>query len=217
MISVLNDQLLATTDGNKAYFVNYDNPSGRAELDGSKSFGKPNKNMIKSMHLANNYVLIVYEYSVLIYDKFGTLLQEISADQLNPPTRGTKFRYTDGCVNPVGDNTEIVLHCENQLSDRQMTQTLLIILREKNVEDQIEQLLHMLRIPEAIQVLNTRLTKNTDNYFRIRDKFDLDAGWVLLTEGEPENAKKHLQTSNVDPRELILLFDDLRDAVSPTF
>jgi hypothetical protein len=75
----------------------------------------------------------------------------------------------------------------------------------------------MLRIPEAIQVLNTRLTKNTDNYFRIRDKFDLDAGWVLLTEGEPENAKKHLQTSNVDPRELILLFDDLRDAVSPTF
>lgn len=76
-------------------------------------------------------------------------------------------------------------------------------------------MLHEVRIKDAIEVFNTRSAKNTENYFRLKKKFDLDAGWQLLLSGEPEQAKNYLRNSDVDPRELILMIDDLRDALRP--
>ncbi len=101
---------------------------------------------------------------------------------MNKPNKGTKFRYTDGCFNPLGDNTEIVLHCENEHEDRP-TQTLVIVLKEQNVEDQIELLINQMRIEEAIEIFNTRLSKHTERYIRFKEKFFLDVGWMCLLHG----------------------------------
>ena len=71
-----------TTDGNKAFFVNYNNSDGVATAKHpAVKYGESNLYKIKSMHLANNYILLVYNDTILIYNKSdGVKLQTIAKE-----------------------------------------------------------------------------------------------------------------------------------------
>lgn len=73
------------------------------------------------------------------------------------------------------------------------------------------------RIEEARTILNTRVSKATQDYTRKLRQFNLDAGWQLLKKCKFQAAcQEHFNLTNVDPRELILLFRDLYDTSENT-
>jgi hypothetical protein len=84
------------------------------------------------------------------------------------------------------------------------------MLREKPYEDQIQYLMGMCRIREAREIFNTRLNKATDLYGERVKRFNMDAAWQVLKLKQDYNEVVNLfQNTDVDPRELILLFKDL--------
>jgi len=90
-----------------------------------------------------------------------------------------------------------------------------IVLREKDAQNQIEALLGMGRINEAQEVFLTKSTKNADNFQRNKKEFNLNAGWQMLNTGRPEQVLQFLKMSDVDPRELIMLFKELELDLRP--
>jgi len=84
------------------------------------------------------------------------------------------------------------------------------MLREKPYEDQIQYLMGMCRIKEAREIFNTRLNKATDVYGERVKRFNMDAAWqVLKLKQNYKEVVSLFEITDVDPRELILLFKDL--------
>lgn len=128
------------------------------------------------------------------------------------------FVYSKSVVNPIGDNNEIVIIAENKntKSGGKTTQTQMIVLREVDAKVQIDSLLGLGRIDEANEIFNLKnASKNTDNFNLMKKQFNLNAGWQMLNIGQPEKMNRHFKLSDVDPRELIFLFDELQQALRP--
>lgn len=51
--------------------------------------------------------------------------------------------------------------------------------------------------------------RNTDNYMVEHKRFNLDAGWQMLNTGHPDQIIQYFKNTDIDPRELILLFAQL--------
>lgn len=75
MICVHNGQLLATLDGKRAQFLNYEEHDMPVQ-DQYLYFESPSDSSgpIVSMHLLERYVLLVYQSSIMVFDKEGSLL-----------------------------------------------------------------------------------------------------------------------------------------------
>jgi len=172
-----------------------------------------------SIQIVAEYVFMVYDTSILIYshtDGREKLLQEIEPGSLNEIGSQNKFKYTRCAVNPIGDNSEIVLLAQNEKTGTKTTQTTMIVLREKDAQEQIKELVGKGKIQEAHDIFVRRTAaKNTENFSRIKKEFDLNAGWQMLNLGHPEKMLSFFKNSDVDPRELIILFDDLQKDLRP--
>ena len=53
----------------------------------------------------------------------------------------------------------------------------MIVLREKDHQEQINELIGMGRINEAQEVFLTKSSKNADNFQKKKKEFNLNAGW----------------------------------------
>lgn len=96
-------------------------------------------------------------------------------------------------------------------------QTQVVLLSELPIDKQIRLLMDQRRIEEARVILNTRVSKSSQDYARKLRQFNLDAGWQLLKNCKFQTAcQEHFNLTNVDPRELILLFRDLYDTSENT-
>jgi hypothetical protein len=68
----------------------------------------------------------------------------------------------------------------------------------------------MCRIKEAREIFNTRGKNNAELFGEELKKFNMDAAWQLLKmKLEYREVVNLFQNTDVDPRELILLFKDL--------
>ncbi len=96
-------------------------------------------------------------------------------------------------------------------SDKE-TQSEIYLLREKSVETQIAYLMGMCRIREAREIFMTRGNKSADLYGEKLKRFNMDAAWQMLKiKLEYKEAVNEFLKTDIDPRELILLFKDLYD------
>ena len=81
-----------------------------------------------------------------------------------------------GAVNTAGEN-EVILLAANQKEAKNTTQAQVIVLREKDPQDQINELLGLGRISEAQEVFLTKSVKNAENFQKKKKEFNLNAGW----------------------------------------
>lgn len=162
------------------------------------------------------YVVAVYDVTVLIFKQSGQLLQIIENGTLNPRTAKEKYRYTKASVNIAGDN-EIVILATNVKENSKTEQSRVLVLREKDSQEQINELLGKGEIIEAQAVFNQKSVKNAENFHKKQKEFQLNAGWQMFNTGQPERVFQFFKMSDVDPRELIVLFDDLTRDLRPTF
>ena len=218
MLSVFNEKLLTVSDEGKiARYVSVISTGGQVEMQRQPSFGRLDLGPLVAAHVLSAYVVVVYKTQIFIYKPDGRLLQEIEARLLNT-NQAYKFEYCKSVVNPVGENNEIVIVAENTnaKSGGKTTQTQMIVLREVDAKLQIDNLLGLGRIEEANEVFNLKnASKNTENFNRNRKQFNLNAGWQMINIGQPEHMNRHFRLSDVDPRELIFLFDELLQALRP--
>ena len=103
------------------------------------------------------------------------------------------------------DNTEVVLLANNTKDSKNSVQTEVHVMREVNIDEQIDGLLFAGQIKEARDIFINR-QKNMDKYIEKLKQFNLDAGWQMLNTGHPGQIKQYFKQTDVDPRELILLF-----------
>ena len=107
-------------------------------------------------------------------------------------------------------NKQITVAAHNLKKSDKETQTEVYLLREKTIELQIDYLMYSCRIKEARQIFNTRGNKSADLFSEKLKKFNMDAAWQTLKLKIDYNEVVNLfQQTDVDPRELILLFKDL--------
>ena len=168
--------------------------------------------MLVSINLVAEYVIAVFEYNVVIYKQSGEFLQDIPSMKLNNPNVNdvnNKFKYLKASINP--HENEIILLAGNTKDSKNVEHTRVYVLREKDVQEQINFLLGMGLIDEAHSVFLTKQTKNTTNFNKKNKEFCLNAGWQMLNTGKPENILRFFRQTDVDPRELIMLFKDLME------
>jgi hypothetical protein len=69
------------------------------------------------------------------------------------------------------------------------------------------------RIAEAREIFNTRGKKSADVYSEKLNQFNMNAAWqTLKTKLDYQEVVNLFQQTDVDPRELILLFKDLYES-----
>ena len=83
-------------------------------------------------------------------------------------------------------------------------------MKEIGWEQQIDSLLYNNRITEAREVFLTRGNKRADNYMQRLKMFNLNAGWIMLMNSvDYGQVVNWFKQTDIDPREIILLFKDL--------
>jgi hypothetical protein len=114
-------------------------------------------------------------------------------------------------------NTEIYFVARN-IKESTKDQTEVYLLKEISVDEQIKRLIFTNRIAEARELFNIRGNKMPENFDLKRKKFNLDVAWQLLKNTTDFNqiVSSFAQT-DVDPRELILLFQNLVQTASINF
>ena len=136
----------------------------------------------------------------------GDLLQTLG--QLDKRSNQTsKFRFKTSSMNPL--ESEIILLANNTKEAKNTVQSEIYVMREITYEEQVDGLLGQGRIDEAREVFLTRGPKTELNYMQKFKMFHLDAGWQLLNTGRPKEILNWFKNTDVDPRELLLLFKDL--------
>ena len=163
MMSALNDKLLVVTNGgSRASFMEVGGQgSNQARLHQSfhleryagppavQTAGGMHTSPLVSIHLVAEYIVAVYETKVVILKQSGELLQEIESSKLNPPANSqNRFRYVKGAVNISGDH-EVVLLASNTKDTKSAMQSQVLVLREKDPQEQINELLGKGQINEA--------------------------------------------------------------------
>ena len=121
-----------------------------------------------------------------------------------------KYRYKLSQINPA--ESEIILLANNTKEAKGTVQSEIYVMREITYEEQVEGLLGQGRIEEAREVFLTRGPKSDNNYMQKYKMFHLDAGWQLLNTGQPKEILHWFKNTEVDPRELLLLFKDLTNS-----
>jgi len=114
-------------------------------------------------------------------------------------------------------NTEIYFVARN-IKESSKDQTEVYLLKEISVDEQIKRLIFANRIAEARELVNSRGNKMPEKFDLKRKKFNLDVAWQLLKNTTDFNqiVSSFAQT-DVDPRELILLFQNLVQTASINF
>ena len=125
-----------------------------------------------------------------------------------------RFRYVKGAVNISGEN-EVVLLAANTKDSKNAMSSQVLVLREKDPQEQINELLGKGQINEAQAVFAQKSVKNAENFQKNKKEFYLNAGWQMLNTGHPEQVLQFFKMSDVDPRELIVLFEDLSKDLRP--
>ena len=162
MMSALNDKLLVVTNGgSRASFMEVGGQgSNQARLHQSfhleryagpcavQTAGGMHTSPLVSIHLVAEYIVAVYETKIVILKQSGELLQEIENRYLNPANSQNRFRYVKGAVNISGDH-EVVLLASNTKDTKSAMQSQVLVLREKDPQEQINELLGKGQINEA--------------------------------------------------------------------
>jgi len=82
---------------------------------------------------------------------------------LNLPNAKERYRYVKGSVNIAGDN-EIILLATNTKESSKTEQSRVLVLREKDSQEQINELLGKGQISEAQAVFAQKSVKNAENF-----------------------------------------------------
>lgn len=155
MMCALNDKLLVVSNqGQRACFMEVPNQGGTqarvhpivdlhrygGPAANSNQAGANQQSPLVSIHLQAEYIIAVYELTVVIFKQTGELLQEIEPRMLNLPNAKERYRYVKGSVNIAGDN-EIILLATNTKESSKTEQSRVLVLREKDSQEQINELL----------------------------------------------------------------------------
>mmetsp|Transcript_16316 Transcript_16316/g.27575 ORF Transcript_16316/g.27575 Transcript_16316/m.27575 type:complete len:442 (-) Transcript_16316:888-2213(-) len=93
---------------------------------------------------------------------------------------------------------------------KNVAQSKIFQLREIPAQDQIDYLLSQSRLEEAIDIFNLKVKKGGGDFSMRQNKFFLDLGWIRLTKKlDFFGMLKEFKSTDVDPRELILMFKNL--------
>ena len=83
-------------------------------------------------------------------------------------------------------------------------------LREIPAQDQIDYLLSQCRIQEANEIFVLKVNKSAGDFTQKSNQFYLDIGWIRLTKMlDFEKMTNDFKSTDLDPRELILLYKGL--------
>ena len=156
--------------------------------------------------MQETYVIFVYESSAAVYNaSTGDKLEErVTVDK--------QFKFRQACVNYKG--SEVFLIAQNNSSGKNIVQSEVHQMLEIPPEDQIEFLLGTGRIKEAKDLFLIKENKGANFQARLK-QFNIDAGWVYLLQALDFNEViNNFKQTDIDPREIILLFKDLYETSS---
>ncbi len=164
----------------------------------------PKQSLVEIL-IQQTYVVAVYEHSISIYNMVtGDLLEEMG--KLEKQKQGDLFKYNCAAVNPI--NPDVFLGSNNVQSSKKAIQCQVFEVKEITYQDQIEYLFDQCRIEEAWEVFTNKQSKSK-NFAEKKRQFQLNIGWVMLMKSlDFEKVIENFKYSDVDPRELVLLFKD---------
>jgi hypothetical protein len=142
----------------------------------------------------------------------GDLLQTDA--NLEGKSQAMKFKYRSAAVkvqtNTADSISDVYLLSYNLVEKKQTIQSEIYMMKEIGWEQQIDLLLNSNRITEAREVFLTRGNKRAENYMQRLKMFNLNAGWIMLTHSvDYAQVVNWFKQTDIDPREIILLFRDL--------
>lgn len=154
------------------------------------------------------FVILVYENSISVMNaQTGDILQDFSPEKFDNYNQGMKFKFKYAAINIENKNVFVVSHGDNKKAS---CQSQVIMLREQPYEQQIMYLMGCARIDEAREIFNAKSNKSTEQYGERLKRFEMDAAWQLLKiKLDYQKFVLYIQNTDVDPRELIILFKDL--------
>jgi hypothetical protein len=176
------------------------------EVQGTKkqtTFSVDPSRTIQAIVMQEMYVIVVYENSVAVYNSnSGDKLEE------RPITDPKQFKFkVSACVNYKG--SEVYMIAQNNSSGKNTVQSEVHQLMEIPPENQIEFLLSTGRIKEAKDIFLTKVNKGGDFQNKLK-QLNIDAGWVALIQYiDYEQVITNFKQTDIDPREIILLFKEL--------
>ena len=117
---------------------------------------------------------------------------------------------------------EVIVGYNPNPSNRKQSKTLLKILKEAPIDQQIERFLKLGEDKEALRIFQIEnYAKPNHHYQELKNEFELNTGWIQFFERlDFENAFTHLISGNIDPREMMFPFgyenycSDLRKCLS---
>ena len=101
---------------------------------------------------------------------------------------------------------DVIIAYNPNPSNRKQSRTLLKILKEAPIEQQIEKFLRMGEEKEAQRIFFIE-NKGKPNLEELKREFELNTGWIKFYERlEYDNSINNLINGNIDPRELLITF-----------
>ena len=80
-------------------------------------------------------------------------------------------------------------------------------MKEIPAQFQIDCLLNLAKIPEAKEIFMLKINKSDADFSKKSDQFFLDCGWIrFIRKLDFKESLADFKSTNVDPRELVMLF-----------